>query len=95
MVSASHSDGISAHGPLIVANYLQATYPFVEDEVGASQTTDFITGPLYNALTATFQGALPAVANLQAIEPAPLAVQGSPPASGLFSFDEYSSPHRC
>src|SRR5262249_26357338 len=35
--------------------------------------------------------AMSSVFNVDAIEEAPLAVQAAPPASGLFSFDKYSS----
>jgi hypothetical protein len=60
-------------------------------------TTDFITGPLYQALRTAFIAAAGATPNVEGglgangVEAAPLAVQGAPPASRLFSFDKYSS----
>ena len=74
-------------------DYLNATYPFVEDDTGVTQTADFITGPLYAALSAAVQNAAPLTPNVDpaSVGPAPLAVQGSPPASGLFSFDKFSA----
>lgn len=87
------TNGDLARWPSTVANYLQATYPFVEDDTGVSQTTDFITGPLYDALSAAVQSAAALTPDIDAssVAPAPLAVQGSPPASGLFSFDKFSA----
>ncbi|MET0987061.1 MAG: GMC oxidoreductase [Steroidobacteraceae bacterium] len=82
-----------AQWPLAVANYLNGAYPFVEDDTGVTQTADFITGPLFTALTTAVQNAAPLTSNIDptSIGPAPLAVQGSPPASGLFSFDKFSA----
>ncbi len=82
-----------AQWPGVVTDYLNATYPFVEGDTGVSQTTDFITGPLFDALMTAVQNAAPLTANIDpaAVAPAPLAVQGSPPASGLFSFDKFSA----
>ncbi|MBM0103735.1 GMC family oxidoreductase [Steroidobacter sp. S1-65] len=82
-----------AQWPAAVANFLGATYPFVEDDTGVTQTVDFITGHLYDALLAAVQNAAPLTPNIDAasVGPAPLAVQGSPPASGLFSFDKFSA----
>ncbi|MFZ0711179.1 MAG: GMC oxidoreductase, partial [Terrimicrobiaceae bacterium] len=46
----------------------------------------------YTALRAKLDAIAPGVANVDPpAEEAPLAVQGGPPASGLFSFDKYSS----
>ena len=82
-----------AQWPADVTNYLNATYPFVEDDTGVTQTADFITGSLFTALTAAVQNAAPLTPNIDpaTIGAAPLAVQGSPPASGLFSFDKFSA----
>lgn len=64
----------------------------VEQEIGTSETTDYISGPLYQALKTKFEAAVSAgVPSVDKVEEAPLAVQGKPPASGLFSFDKYSS----
>jgi hypothetical protein len=82
-----------AQWPAAVTNFLSTAYPFVEDDTGVTQTADFITGPLYDALLAAVQIAAPLTPNIDAasVAPAPLAVQGSPPASGLFSFDKFSA----
>ena len=82
-----------AQWPAAVTNFLTTAYPFVEDDTGVTQTADFITGHLYNALLAAVQTAAPLTPNIDAasVGPAPLAVQGSPPASGLFSFDKFSA----
>jgi choline dehydrogenase-like flavoprotein len=83
--------------PQATAQYLTNNYPHVEEEIGVTPTTDFITGPLYNALRTAFIAAGGATANVEVglgnngVEEAPLAVQGAPPASSLFSFDKYSS----
>lgn len=66
-------------------------YEFTERETGVFDKTDYISGPLNADLKAKCTGAQPAVPNVDAIEDAPLAVQAAPPASGLFSFDKYSS----
>lgn len=82
--------------PAATAAYLNANYGILEDETGASVTTDFISGPLYLALRSAFQAAAPGVPNIDlgfgtnGVVDAPLAVQGEPPESGLFSFDKYS-----
>jgi choline dehydrogenase-like flavoprotein len=79
--------------PPTVAAYLQQNYPLLEQQTGVSDRTEFIQGALYNLLlqraTAVIQSH--AVANLDAAEAPPLAVQGQSPASGLFGFDKYSS----
>jgi hypothetical protein len=83
--------------PASTAQRLLATYPVVAEETGVLPTTDFITGPLFDALRAAFIAATSAVPSVEhslgnnGVEAAPLAVQGSPPASGLFSFDKFSS----
>jgi choline dehydrogenase-like flavoprotein len=83
--------------PQATAQYLTNNYPRVEEEIGVTPATDFITGPLYQALRAAFIAAAGATTNIEVglgsngVEEAPLAVQGAPPASGLFSFDKYSS----
>jgi len=85
--------GDLAAWPPTVATYLNQNYPILEDQTGVTDKTDFIQGPLFNLLkqrvTNIVQGA--SVAHLDAAEEPPLAVQGQSPASGLFSFDKYSS----
>jgi hypothetical protein len=82
--------------PSATAAYLNANYDVLEDEIGVSVTTDFISGPLFIALRDACQAATPGVPNIElglgtnGVADAPLAVQGEPPASGLFSFDKYS-----
>jgi choline dehydrogenase-like flavoprotein len=83
--------------PQELASFLQSTsgtsdeYEMTEREIGVFDKTDYISGPLNDDLKKKATAALSAVANLDAIEDAPLAVQAAPPASGLFSFDKYSS----
>jgi choline dehydrogenase-like flavoprotein len=79
-----------------VANYLKDNYPILQRQVGILDSsgkvaTDYIQGPLFDALKAKIGSAIGSVANLDTCENAPLAVQGAPPASGLFPFDKYSS----
>ena len=66
-------------------------YEAVEKETGVFDKTDYISGPLNAELTKQFTAVFKSVPTLDAIEEAPLAVQAAPPASGLFSFDKYSS----
>lgn len=80
-----------ARWPAPVASYLQQHYTDVESETGVVPGTDFIFGELHDALFPVVVGAAAAVPGLTAVEEAPLAVQGSPPVSGLFGFDKYSS----
>ena len=54
-------------------------------------SADYISGALFEELKKKFNAAKPHVPSVDAIEDAPLAVQAAPPASGLFSFDKYSS----
>jgi choline dehydrogenase-like flavoprotein len=79
--------------PATVAQYLAANYPNLEQQTGVDDTTDFIQGPLYQLLKQKTAAVIAAngVANLDAEQDPPLAVQGQPPASGLFSFDKFSS----
>ena len=83
--------------PAASAQYLQGHYALAEQETGVAPTTDFISGELFVELERAFAAATPGVANIElgrgqnGVEEAPLAVQGAPPASGLFSFDKYSS----
>jgi choline dehydrogenase-like flavoprotein len=78
--------------PVGVANYLNAKYNQLEREIGVDPSTDYITGALYTALRTKLNAVAARVGNIDpSVEEAPLAVQGQPPASGLFSFDKYSS----
>jgi hypothetical protein len=81
-----------------VAQYLRDNYPTLQRQVGildsaGNVSTAYIEGPLFDALKGKIGSLITAgsAPNLNACENAPLAVQGSPPASGLFPFDKYSS----
>jgi choline dehydrogenase-like flavoprotein len=85
--------------PPEVAGFLQDAaqradeYERTEKETGVFDKTDYISGPLYEELNRRFKAVAQSgvVEGIDAIEDAPLAVQAAPPASGLFSFDKYSS----
>lgn len=73
-------------------------YPFIGREIGAKEDTDFLQGYLYRKLLDRAEEAFAGVrlgesneTRLDAVERPPIAVQGQPPASGLFSLDKYSS----
>src|SRR5712692_4709364 len=66
-------------------------YATTEEETGVSPTTDYISGPLYDALKKAFDAAKPSVPQLTEVNEAPLAVLGAPPAPGVFPFDKFSS----
>jgi choline dehydrogenase-like flavoprotein len=76
--------------PADAVTYLLANYEAVEIEMGVRPTTDYISGSLFDRLNARFGSVIGAG---QAVEEAPLAVQGAAPASGLFPFDKYSSAY--
>ena len=77
--------------PPTVAKYLKDHYAEVEMQLGVAEDTDFIQGPLYQALWARAEAVQPKVAGLTGIERPPLAVLGRGPASGMFAFNKYSS----
>ena len=77
--------------PPTVATYLNNHYPILEQQTGVSVATDFIQGSLFNLLKQRVTNAIGTVANIDTAEDPPLAVQGQSPASGLFSFDKYTS----
>jgi choline dehydrogenase-like flavoprotein len=91
------TEGDLQQWPSAAAQYLRDHYPIVEEEIGVSPATDFISGALFVEIERAFRQAAPMVADIElglgtnGIQDAPLAVQGEPPASGLFSFDKYSS----
>lgn len=80
-----------AEWPTDVAAYLNANYPLLEQQTGVDVKTDFIQGPLYSLLKSRASSAVGVVPNIDAVEDPPLAVEGQAPASGLFSFDKFSS----
>ena len=79
--------------PSTVAQYLNQHYPLLEEQTGVDIKTDFIQGPLFNLLKQRTSSIVQQnlVSNLDSVEDPTLAVQGQSPASGLFSFDKYSS----
>jgi len=79
--------------PPTVAQYLNQNYPLLEQQTGVDEKTDFIQGPLFDLLKSRIATVISSagVAKLDSVEDPPLAVQGQPPAAGLFSFDKYSS----
>jgi choline dehydrogenase-like flavoprotein len=72
---------------------LAAEFGAVRTEIGVDTTADFLNGALQDGLEQTLKGVAPGLAGLAAgtVLAAPLAVQGEPPAPGLFGFDKYSS----
>jgi hypothetical protein len=67
-------------------------YQRTAEEIGTATVTDFMFAtPFHNTLLADLQKAASTVTGLRAVEEAPLAVQGTAPASGLFAFDKYST----
>jgi hypothetical protein len=85
------TDGDLAAWPVPVARYLKENYPFLEQQLGVSEATHFIQGPLYQVLRARTEAVYRHVPGLTGIESPPLAVLGQTPASGLFAFNKYSS----
>ena len=89
--------GDLAGWPKMAAQYLDDHYVDVESDTGVQPATDFISGEVYVALRDQIVAAAAAIPNIETalghngVEVAPLAVQGSAPVSGLFSFDKYSS----
>ncbi|MBW8857275.1 MAG: hypothetical protein JF604_23765, partial [Bradyrhizobium sp.] len=89
--------GDLARWPAGTAAGLLDAYTEVESETGVVPATDFISGELLDALRVRTVPAAAATAGIETgigdsgVEVAPLAVQGSPPVSGLFSFDKFSS----
>jgi len=83
--------------PATTAVYLQNHYIDLESETGVEPATDFMFDALGTILRNVCIAAASATTNIettlgtQGVQTAPLAVQGSPPQSGLFSFDKFSS----
>lgn len=83
--------------PAAAATYLSQHYTNVESETGVVPATDFISGDLFSVLHAEIAAVAVGVPNIEmaigtnGVEVAPLAVQGSAPTSGLFSFDKFSA----
>ena len=73
-------------------------YSQTEREIGVDPATDYISGPLYDELQKKMDAVIKAPGGVPTVDSvndhdqgAPLAVQAAQPASGLFSFDKYSS----
>jgi choline dehydrogenase-like flavoprotein len=79
--------------PPTVAQYLTQNYPLLEQQTGVDVKTDFIQGALFDLLKQRVSGFIQngSLTNVDTVDDPPLAVQGQAPASGLFSFDKYSS----
>ncbi len=83
--------------PSAIAQYFNQHYTDVESETGVVPGTDFIFGELFQVLHSKVGSVVGSVSNIDTtvgnngVEVAPLAVQGSAPQSGLFSFDKFSS----
>ena len=85
------TDADLAQWPNETTAFLQGAYETTERETGVFDKTDYISGPLFNELFKKFKAVKGSVPTVDAIEEAPLAVQAAAPASGLFSFDKWSS----
>jgi hypothetical protein len=89
--------GDLAGWPPATAQYLQDHYIDVESETGVEPATDFMFDALGGVLRNVCVAAASVTTNIEltlgdhGVQVAPLAVQGSPPLSGLFSFDKFSS----
>jgi len=69
-----------------------SAYELTEVEIGTNPTADFMQSTAFHAaLLARLTAAGTGLPILTGVAEAPLAVQGSPPASGLFAFDKFSS----
>jgi hypothetical protein len=70
-------------------------YDRIEEEIGVKPTADYISGSFHKRMLGRFVEARTQVKSpvfkIDEIKDAPLAVQGSPPGPGLFSFDKFSS----
>lgn len=83
--------------PTAARDFLKANYADVETEIGVTDTADYLSGPLNTRLKAALEAATAAKGpvtpgiTVKLVDEAPLAVQASAPATGLFSFDKYSS----
>ncbi|HLM05570.1 MAG TPA: family 16 glycoside hydrolase [Blastococcus sp.] len=80
--------------PADVTGYLTGPggYDRAEIEIGTVPTADYMLATnFHDDLRAAFVTSVGNVGNLDAVEEAPLAVVGTPPASGLFAYDKFSS----
>ncbi|MDT7745149.1 MAG: hypothetical protein QOE59_4227 [Actinomycetota bacterium] len=77
--------------PAGAADYLREHYELLEEQSGVAATTDFIEGPLFDAVHGKLVAASGQVPHVDSAGAAPLAVQGQAPTSGLFGFDKYNA----
>ena len=78
--------------PADAASYLLANYEALEIEMGVKPTTDYISGSLFEKLSARFAGVVGAG---QSVEEAPLAVQGRSPESDSSHLISTAAPTSC
>jgi hypothetical protein len=73
--------------------YFKDFYREIEFQIGAFPTGDFIKGPLAEVIYARVNDlkGKPEFREIKEVSAAPIAAQAEQPASGLFSFDKYSS----
>jgi len=84
-------DDTLASWPPAVTQYLKENYEKLEAQLGVLEKTEFIQGALCDALLARAREVQSKVPGITAIQEPPLAVLGRGPASGLFTFNKYSS----
>src|ERR687892_561839 len=74
-------------------NYFENFYREIEFQIGAFPPGDFIKGPLAEVLFERVNAlkGKPEFPEIKDVLAAPIAAQAEQPASGLFSFDKYSS----
>jgi hypothetical protein len=96
------TDDVMDDFPSQARDYLKNNYEDLEVQIGVRELepvtlkavleTDFIRdSELQKKLRAKVDANVGGIGNLEKSQQAPLAVQGQSPASGLFSFDKYSS----
>lgn len=74
-----------------ISDYLHANHEIVEVETGIKPTDEFIFGELHDRLTEKFCLSYSKVEGFTGVSQPPIAAQAQTPASGLFSFDAFSS----
>ncbi len=83
-----------ARWPQDLVNYLNGPtgYALTEQEIGvAAEAAYILRHQFHDSLLGALQAAQPNVANLTAVEEAPLAVVAGAPGPGLFPYDKFSS----
>jgi len=83
-----------ARWPAELADYLTApgAYDLTEKEIGvANEAAYILRHQFHNHFLAGLQAAQPRIANLTAVEEAPLAVEAGAPGPGLFAYEKFSS----